>query len=212
MGSYLNVEVWRLFRMVNDLEQYVSYLKNNGSFDEINIHNFEDLIVRSLEKGAFIEANSLIHNVIEFYLQSKILNYVLSLFGISESNSQKVNDRIFAEHKDELVEKSKILSNRKNSDYIKYLYDYVEIGYLLGLIDKGLYSKILNFNENRNKYVHQLLKRSGKFKFRDIVANARLGREIQMRLSPVGHSEKDIESVLKKFDEFVKKNAQEYIG
>lgn len=139
---------------------------------EVSPESFEDVIENALKKKCFIEAISLIHNVIEAYLKFRLNNF-------------------FGEDKERFdLLKSKIKFN--------YLLDYNGFCYILGLINKEWHLSIVKFNSDRNNVIHDLLKKS--IKVAELKKIAREGREIQMRLSPLNHSERDIERIMSQFD------------
>jgi len=175
-------------------------IKGRNIFNKINYHNFENLIVRAIKMGAFIELNSLIHNAIEHYLQFKIIDEIYCSFGINKFNSEKENLNIYNENKKIIDKKVNILLNKGKTNFLKYLVDYVEIAFIMNIISDELYDKILKFNSTRNKVIHQLLKKSDKYSFLELIENAKLGRYIQLKLSPLNHTDKDIKNILKFFE------------
>lgn len=72
------------------------------------------------------------------------------------------------------------------------------------LISKAMETDLINFNERRNKTMHELLKSDNEKirikNYSDLRNIARFGREIQLRLSPLEHSERDIKGILNFFD------------
>jgi len=142
----------------------------------IDPNSFEDVIERALRSKCFIEATSLIHNVIEAYLKRKI--------GDATSNDET---------------RLQLLKEKFKPQYLK---DYSTLSYILGLIDKKMYKSLSDFNNKRNKVIHELLVNPKDVE--QIRQIARNGRKIQMQLSPLGHSEKDIKNIMKFFDEITK--------
>ncbi len=139
----------------------------------IDPNSFEDVIEHALRSRCFIEAISLIHNVIEAYLKKKI-----------EDLTNNDNERL------------ELLKKKFNP---RYLRDYTTISYLLGIIDKQTYKLILEFNRKRNKVIHELLINPKDIS--QIKGIARTGREIQMKLSPLDHSQSEINNIMATFDE-----------
>ncbi len=152
--------------------QYDKRVSELAKIVKINPKSFENLITNALQKHAFIEAISLIHNTIEAYLKGKIEAF----FG--EDNCRY-----------ELL-KGYVKLNR--------LYNYNGFCYILGLLSKDVYEGIKKFNEERNKVVHDLLKEE--ITMESLRMMARKGRELQMRTSPLNHSEADIQRVMQIFD------------
>lgn len=142
----------------------------------IDSNSFEDVIENALKKGCFIEAISLIHNVIEAYLKRKIVD-------LTSDDKERLE----------------LLKRKFN---LRYLRDYSTISYLLGIIDNQMYKSILDFNEKRNKVIHELMVNPKDIN--QIKAITRKGREIQMKLSPIGHSQKAIINIMDTFDEMTK--------
>lgn len=136
---------------------------------KVSPDSFEEVIENALNSRCFIEATSLIHNVIEGYLRYKLEVH-------------------FASDKDKLA----LLKNRK------YLKDYNEFCYLFGLINKKEFDDICKFNADRNRMIHELLKKTATIS--ELRAVARRGREIQARLSPLNHTEEDIKRIMIEFD------------
>jgi hypothetical protein len=187
----LNKQLW-------ELEQHDSNLINKLISNDI----FEDLIVRAIHKKAYIELCSLIHNTIELYLVRKIYNNILqSLITKNNPKSNTITMEEYNRNNKIAIEKIKIIWS---NDSKKYLIEYTEISYILGVIDKVMYDNILNFNKERNTITHKLLKpktaKSTTITYNDIKKTAKLGREIQLRLSPIPHNEKDIKNILKELD------------
>ena len=156
-----------------DMEQEINELVK---IIEINPDSFEDVIENTLKKKCFVGAISLIHNVIEAYLK-----YKLKIFFKSDKNK---------------------LNLLKSKGKRKHLRDYCEICYMLDLIKKEEYKTITQFNKDRNKVIHRMLKET--MKVSELKKIARKGREIQMRLSPLDHSEKDIKNIMSTFDKLTK--------
>jgi len=138
----------------------------------VDPNSFEEVIEHSLKNKCFIESISLIHNVIEAYLKKKIED-------LTSSDEERL----------------KLLKKRFK---LKYLKDYNTISYLLGIIDNLTYKSILDFNVKRNKVIHKLL--TNPTYINQIKAIARMGREIQMKLSPLNHSQQDITNIMANFD------------
>ena len=78
------------------------------------------------------------------------------------------------------------------------------INYLLSIIGDELNDDIKTFNSKRNVVVHELLKNTKRSKkvetYNEIKKIARLGRKIQLKLSPLYHTDEEIEQILKIFD------------
>ncbi len=194
-------------------EYYASIPDTEEKFtDQIDEEVFEDLIDRAKNNSCFIEAISLIHNVIEFYLKTMIQRHIF------EKITTKFDKKLFdLENYEELREKLKetgyyhkisILESKHKSTNLKYLKDYKESCYMYDLIDKTMFDNITLFNALRNMAVHKLLKPKKKgtetkyYKYGEIVNAAIFGREIQLRLSPIKHSEEDIKNILNNFKKF----------
>lgn len=139
---------------------------------KIDPKSFEDVIENALKNKCFVEAISLIHNTIEAYLKRKI-----EVFLISDSARLQL-----------LKEKFKP----------QYLKDYNTICYILGLIQREDYETLQEFNIKRNKVVHELLTKS--MTIEELRNITRKGREMQMKLSPLNHSEQDIKNIMAEFD------------
>jgi len=149
------------------------YINELVKIIEINPNSFEDVIRNALKKGCFIEAISLIHNVIEAYLKRKL-------------------NAFFFTDKDRYELLTKIIK-------LKYLYDYNNFCYIVGLINKDDYNNLIEFNKERNKVIHELLTKS--ITISELKAIARKGREMQLKLSPLEHPKEGIKRVMKIFDE-----------
>jgi hypothetical protein len=144
--------------------------------NKVDASSFEEIIENALKSKCFIEAISLIHNVIEVYLRSKIELFISG----DETRLQLLKEKFKPE----------------------YLKDYNLICYLFGLIKKEDYKNMNKFNKDRNNVIHELLKRSMTIeKMKNIAKN---GRKIQLKLSPLNHSEEDIKKILKEFDKLTK--------
>ena len=143
---------------------------------EIKPDSYEALIVHALESHCFIEAISLIHNVIEAYLKMLINNF-------------------FSDD----VERNQILKEKMKP---QYMIDYSGICYVTKLIDKKLFKEIKFFNKERNKVIHELMQNPAKIEH--VKEVARRGRKIQFKLSPLNHSEEEIAAMMKIFDEQTK--------
>jgi len=155
------------------LELLDSQINELVKITRIDPKSFEDVIEHALISKCFIEAISLIHNVIEAYLKRKMEDLTS-------------NDK----------ERLDLLKKKFNP---RYLYDYNTINYLLGTIDKNMYKSIIEFNEKRNKVIHELM--TNPKDIETIRKIARNGREIQMKLSPLNHSAQDIINIMNHFDE-----------
>jgi len=165
-------------RTLCDIEVYEPYIDEEDDIQElvkiieVNPQSFEDVIENALKSHCYIEATSLIHNVIEAYLRIRLEKH----FQLDEH-------------------KLKLIGNVR----FNYLKNYNLFCYLVGVIKKDEFGKIETFNNQRNTLIHELLKKS--VKISQMKQVARDGREMQMRLSPLNHSEKDIQNILKHFDE-----------
>jgi hypothetical protein len=141
----------------------------------IDPSSFEEVIENALRSKCFVEAISLIHNVIEAYLKTKIEGYLSA---------------------DEM--RLKLLKEKFKPQYLK---DYNTICYILGLIKSEDYKRLIEFNKNRNKIIHELLKKSMTIiELRKITRN---GRELQIKLSPLNHSEAGIKRIMDEFDRLI---------
>ena len=176
----------------NDLRdvEMVDFDEDDFEYDDsINEEVIEDLIDRAIDKRCFIEVLSLVHNVVELYLRFRIKKYILEK---ENGNEEKAR------------EKFNILFGSKNKRVKKYLHDYKELCYILGLIEKSIYEKITRFNTLRNRAIHEILKdteiRDKDVKYSEIIYAAKLGREIQLRLSPVNLNEEAIRKIIKRFE------------
>ncbi len=138
----------------------------------VDKNSFEDVIEHALRSRCFIEATSLIHNVIEAYLKKKIED-------LTDSDKERL----------------KLL---KQKFKLKYLWDYNTISYLLGIIDSDMHKSILEFNEKRNKVIHDLM--TNPKDLETIRQIARRGRRIQIKLSPLNHTQTDIVRIIAEFD------------
>ncbi|MFH1134423.1 MAG: hypothetical protein V1735_08110 [Nanoarchaeota archaeon] len=180
----------------------------------INQEVIEDLIERAIKKRCFIEVLSLVHNVIELYLKYRLKKYIFEKEGLDEfgfGNERKQEDKSGnisinltlpeTEQEKNAKEKLKVLLNSRKQ---RYLHDYKEICFTLGLIDKKILNMISQFNFKRNIAIHRLLnKRKDNEKdpkYLDIRNAAKLGREIQLMLSPLNHSQEDIAKILTNFN------------
>jgi len=185
----------------------------DGTFENktgfIDDRTYEDVIDRAIKKRCFIEVTSLVHNVIEHYLRSMLEEFINHVHGIEydfkDMFDKQKREEIEKKAKEcNVEEKYRIIQSRGKSQYLKYLADYTEMCYIFNLIDRSLFNKIIKFNEDRNTAIHKLLKKrqndENLYKYMEIVETARLGREIQLRLSPLKHSDKDIKRILKPFD------------
>ncbi|MCF7798478.1 hypothetical protein K9M74_01095 [Candidatus Woesearchaeota archaeon] len=180
--------------------------------DQINEHVIEDLIERAIEKRCFIEALSLIHNVIELYLKYRIKLHIfkkegLDGFGIDLSKHKKDEQgREIVEHFGDETDNEKRAKIKFKMLFTKnnYLHNYKELCFILNLIDKEMVNLITDFNKRRNLAIHNLLRedksKGNHMKYSEIILTAKLGRRIQLKLSPINHSDQDISNILKKFD------------
>lgn len=166
---------------LDDIE--IDESSNIAKINLINLENFENVIEDALRKRCFIGAISLIHNTIELYLQSKL----------KRSLSDKKN-----EGKTKLLKQIGLLKNEK----AMYLKDYSAVCYILDLIGKEEYRAINSFNEGRNWAMHRLMRKP--ISIGELKRIARSGRKIQLQLSPLNHSKKDIRSIMAHFDEITK--------
>lgn len=148
----------------------------NKTLDDRTLESF---IVRAIKLQSYIEAISLIHNTIEIYLQYKIVRYLVDNKDM-----------------DYYIKRRATLSGGGN---INSLIVWAEVSHLFGLINDQIFEKIKNFNSKRNLVSHGLLKK--KTTYREIRDIARLGRVIQLELSPLNHTQKTIESIMVFFDE-----------
>lgn len=142
----------------------------------IDPNSFEPVIENALKNKCFIEATSLIHNVIEAFLKRKLED-----FFIEDS------------------ERFKLLKQKIN---FRYLWDYNSFCYILGLIKKEDYGEITKFNNDRNTAIHDLLKKV--ISLNELKLIARRGREIQMKLNPLNHTEQYIKDIMDTFDKITK--------
>lgn len=179
--------------------------------DRINPETFEDLICRAIEKRCFIEVLSLVHNTIELYLKYRIRLDLFKLEGLDNFGFDllryKKNDGGTAvglsldetDNEKRAKKKFGLLFGEK-----VYLTEYAKRCFVLNLIDEDTLRDISNFNGVRNLAMHELLRedksRKKDIKYSQIKAAAKLGRKIQLKLSPLNHSDQDIENILKKFD------------
>ncbi|MDO8528740.1 MAG: hypothetical protein Q7S06_02510 [Nanoarchaeota archaeon] len=138
----------------------------------VDPNSFENVIEHALRSKCFIEAISLIHNTIEAYLKKKIEDL---------TNNDK--------------ERLELLKKKFNPQYLR---DYTTISYLLGIIDNPTYKSLLEFNEKRNKVIHELMTKPKDLE--TIRQIARRGRELQMKLSPLNLSSTDIANIMATFD------------
>ena len=139
---------------------------------KITPDSFEDVIDNAITSKCYIEVISLVHNVIQSYLKYRI-------------------DIFFNNDK----ERFKLLTSKIK---LNYLYDYNLLCYILGLISKDRYDSIIQFNKNRNKVIHDLLKKETTMEELRLIA--RDGRLIQISLSPLNHTLGDIDGIMKYFD------------
>ncbi|MCD4666980.1 hypothetical protein K8R47_04200 [archaeon] len=147
-------------------------------FEDIyaNARIMEKLLFKSKKFKCYIEGINLIHNSLELYLRRKIINFIAIIDKIAPGNKLE-------------TEKYEILFGVKKS-----LVELTEICYLMSIIDKKTYLDLLEFNSNRNKAVHRLLKKS--VKYEDLKKYAKFGEKIKLKLSPISHSDKDINKII----------------
>lgn len=163
---------------VNSIEGYF----NDPEIDElveitrIDPNSFEDVIEKALKYKCFIEAISLIHNVIEAYLKRKIEDLATK----DETRLQLLKDKFKQ----------------------KYLKDYNTMSYILGIINKTTYKSISDFNNKRNKVIHELLTNPKDLEQLRLIAKK--GRKMQMQLSPLNHNKEEIKKIMEHFDKITK--------
>lgn len=196
--------------------------------DRINEETFEDLIDRAIDKRCFIEVIALIHNVIELYLKYHLRLYLFKIDGLhntgyDESRIEKddMGNEIIKFEGEETDNEKKAKKKFKmifGKDKWKNFSYYQELCLLLNLIDENLYNDIYRFNRERNTVIHKLLKEvrpNGDEKYTSIIEIAKRGRRIQLKLSPLNHSDDHIKNILKRFslsekekekDPFLRKN------
>ncbi|MBI3035317.1 hypothetical protein HYY71_03260 [Candidatus Woesearchaeota archaeon] len=75
-----------------------------------------------------------------------------------------------------------------------YLIDYAIDCERANLISKDLFNDIDEFNKNRNKAIHKLLK--NEIDYKELMNVIFSGRKIQLGLSPCNHKKEEIERVL----------------
>jgi len=177
----------------------------------------EGLIIRAVEKRSFIEALSLIHNTVEWYLIMRVRDF--SRDCLKEEFSY---EKLFA------YLRSVSSQAKMGSDTFSFK---LMMCYLLGLIEVGFFERIYEFNRKRNDAIHKLLtlekardldaeareelaksndavEAFKKMKeiddigdgYLDILDAAKLGRRIQLELSPNSFSEKEIKEIMEKFE------------
>jgi len=142
----------------------------------IDKNSFEEVIEHALKSKCFIEAISLIHNVIEVYLKRKIEDLTIN----DETRLQLIKEKFKPQ----------------------YLHDYNTICYIMGIINKDTHKKIIKFNKDRNKSIHDLLKKETTID--ELKHITKEGRRIQITLSPLKHTEEDIKRIMNHFDELTK--------
>jgi len=143
-------------------------MKDDFQIDE---KNFDEIISRAVKKECYVEVISLVHNYLELHLKSLIARKLAN---------------IKSKH---LPEKIKILQNR-GGNFLKYLNDYNEIAFLLGCLDQNMYEEIKKFNADRNKVMHQILKKTKPYsKLKKI---AKKGCTIQIIFNPFKFTEADM--------------------
>jgi len=165
--------------------------------DLINGGTIEELIIRAIKKRSFIEVISLMHNVIEELLVMKIEDFILNKYD--SDYKTLISDRENIERKNpELAKKLEILNSGEKQ---KYLNNFKEYAFFLGLIDKNMFDMITKFNTLRNSVIHNLIrsKKNKSVRYRQVMETAKLGRRIYYKLSIIKHSEEHIEKLLKEF-------------
>ena len=185
------------------MEKNKLYVPEDLKEDKINEKTFDYLIIRAINNRCFIEAISLIHNVIEVYLKFRLIHHRLKT-NYPPHLEKDINYGVFMKaYEDSHVSKKiKILEKNYKSNFLKYLEDYNEMCYMFNLIEEDMYKDIIKFNKGRNNVMHKLLKikeKDGKRifkKYSEIIETAKLGRRIQLELSPLNHSKKDIEKLM----------------
>ena len=145
---------------------------------KVDDKTFEFFIERAIKNQSYIEAISLMHNTIEAYLQYTIIKYLV------KNKSMEY-----------YIKRRKTLSGqgRLNSFIV-----WAEVNHLFDLIDDDMFDKLKSFNAKRNDVIHHLPK--GKMTYGEIRLIARLGRELQIKLSPLDHKEIDLKKILYFFD------------
>ncbi len=185
------------------MEKNKLYVPEDLKEDKINEKTFDYLIIRAINNRCFIEAISLIHNVIEVYLKFRLKHHILKT-NYPPHLEKDISHGVFMKaYEDSHVSKKiKILEKNYKSNFLKYLEDYNEMCYMFNLIEEDMYKDIIKFNKGRNNVMHKLLKikeKDGKRifkKYSEIIETAKLGRRIQLELSPLNHSKKDIEKLM----------------
>lgn len=170
--------------MVEQQEADCNTESNQTDIDGIDTCSFENAIERSLERQCFIESISLIHNTIEFYLGVRIKTF---LFEKARGNPEG-------------IKRFQLLKEEFENQYLKYLNT---VSYALGIIDENIYESISSFNERRNVAIHKLPARPQSIE--QLRSIARNGREIQLKLSPVNHSDQSIKNIMEHFDKITKR-------
>ncbi len=151
-------------------------MENDFQIDE---KNFDEVISRAVKQKCYIEVISLVHNYLELHIKSLIANKLIS----QEKSS------------DDFIEKIKILQNNQGN-FIKYFNDYIEIAFLLSCINKDGYEAIKKFNNNRNKIIHQLLKKEKSYS--EIKKIAKEGRTLQLCFTPFKFTENELMEKMQK--------------
>ncbi|MBI2541613.1 hypothetical protein HYV80_02815 [Candidatus Woesearchaeota archaeon] len=139
---------------------------------------FEKFIGRALKNQSYIEAISLLHNTIEIYLQYRVIRHLTDGKPI----------------KYYIKKRQKIKSGGKQNS----LAILAEVCHLFDIIDDSIFTKIKTFNRGRNDVIHNLLQT--KLLYSEIQSIARLGREIQLKLSPFDWDEQHINQIMSYFD------------
>ncbi|MHA1874286.1 MAG: hypothetical protein ACTSVB_09235 [Candidatus Heimdallarchaeaceae archaeon] len=161
---------------------------------EICYENAEYMIERAIYKNAFIEAISLIHNTIELYLMAKIRDKIIEL------DSELIK------------EKDKILLGADETKKLRDVLTYANVCFLYNYITPEQYKNIKKFNEKRNDLIHRLYKkmaknfeRTEKMFYSEFLEFVRMGRRLQLELSPVNFTKEDIERISTEvFDKLVR--------
>lgn len=168
-------------------EQYEDYTI------KIDYYTVEDLIERAVEKRCFIEVIALVHNVVELYLKSEFRKY---WFNEISSNYLSIP---FKERFDKLLASEELFNTFINSKR-ESVDNYLKLCIKFKLIEREKQILITEFNEQRNKIIHELLKKNKTLKYSDIILTAKLGRQIQLLLSPNSFNEEEQKNILAKFD------------
>ncbi len=145
----------------------------------LDAKNLESFIVRAIKLQAYIEAISLIHTTIEVYLQDKIFRYL----------KENKDDGYF----------DKRTSTISGNGNLNSLIIWAEVTHLFDLIEGDVFADLKNFNTERNRITHSLLKKIKTYG--EIKEIARKGRILQLKLSPINHSSQDIQDIMVFFDD-----------